>query len=38
MRRREAVEKIWENPYVLTSNIGIICMYDENKQKVAYRV
>lgn len=38
MRKREAVEKILENPFVLTPNVGIICMSDENKRKDAYWV
>lgn len=28
MRRRAAVEKIRKNPYVLTTNLNIICMFD----------
>lgn len=38
MRNRETLEKIWKNPYILTTNLGIISMSNANKQKDAHRV
>lgn len=38
MRKREAMEKVLEKPFVLTPDVRIICMPDENKRKDAYCV